>query len=50
MEKKIRKKCQEVAQNADISIFRGLVPSKQGFPGNGIKSVTDVTFQFCFHL
>ena len=30
MEKKSDKNCQEVAQNADISIFRGLIPLKTG--------------------
>ena len=51
IDKNLKQNCQEVAQNADISMhFLALVPSKQGLHKNAIKYVADVIFQFCFHL
>ena len=44
------KKCQEVAQNADIIIFGYSFYQNKAFTRNTIKSVSDVIFQFCFHL
>ena len=47
---KIRKNCQEAAQNADISIFYDSFHRNRAFTRNAIISVPDVIFQFYFHL